>query len=144
MGHGLGKRRKGKGWDSGNPFSLGERNQCNSSLGLSFLLPTVTQHGGLRVLLRKDDEAEREMDGRKGEPFTGRQLAPVKAATIDWRQSQARGNTAQTTGPVAKGGAGMYLRCLSAKTELLSTKFKLPLHSWTRNHDSSSKTNKNS
>lgn len=82
-GHGLGRRRKGRGWDSENPFSLGERNQCNSSLGLSFLLPTVTQHGGLRVLLRKDDGAKKEMDGRKGGPFIGRQLAPVKAATID-------------------------------------------------------------
>ena len=88
------------------------------------MLPTVTQHGGLRVLLRKDDGAKREMVGRKG----------GLSQEGSWPQSrlplcQARGNTAQTTGPVARGGAGMYLRCLSAKTELLSTKFKLPLHS---------------
>ena len=45
------------------------------------MLPTVTQHGGLRVLLRKDDGAKRDGWEKRG-PFTGRQLAPVKAATV--------------------------------------------------------------
>lgn len=47
---------------------------ATQAFGLSFLLPTVTQHGGLRVLLRKDDGAKKEMDGRKGGAFIGRQL----------------------------------------------------------------------